>query len=183
MFGSSRRSAGKERPCHTCSTSEGQVNTMDWKHTTACAPPLAPATWTEPARNSQCSTMATVSCGVDDRSGWRYVLCRSDPRSHSAIRQRPGSRFFRGTGPSRRGTQRGRQAAPTEIPVTGDYFRAQPVRRGLSQPAKPARESPVQIRLASPTRNVGDRVRDSPDSLAALVQSVRTAQSRGDAAS
>ena len=46
--------------------------------------------------------------------------------------------------------QRGRQTVPTSISV----------RRGLSQPAKPARTSPVQIRLASPTKNCGDSMHD-----------------------
>ena len=42
-----------------------------------------------------------------------------------------------------------------------DYLRALGRTRGLSQPAKPARESPVQNRLASLARNCGDRVHDS----------------------
>ena len=37
---------------------------------------------------------------------------------------------------------------PPRFLLQGDYLRAQPVRRGLSQPAEPARESSVQIRLA-----------------------------------
>ena len=89
-------------------------------------------------------------------------------QSHSAVRQRTGSGF--------------RQTVPTEILVTGEYLRAQPVRRGLSQPAKPAGEPSVQIRLALPARNCRNRVRDPPDSRTrcfSSVQRVRTAQSRG----
>ena len=81
----------------------------------------------------------------------------------------------------RGGIQRGRQTFPTEIRLAGDYLRAQPVRRGLSQPAKLAGGSSVQIRLASLARNFGDRMHDPPDSRACCfssVQSVRTAQSR-----
>ena len=46
-----------------------------------------------------------------------------------------------GTDPPRRGIQRGRQTVLTEILAAGEYLRAQPVRRGLSQPAKLSRES------------------------------------------
>ena len=102
-------------------------------------------------------------------------------QSHSAVRQCTGSRVSRDTDPPRRGIQRGRQTVPTEIPVTGDYLSAQAVRRGLSQSAKPARESPVPIRLASLAWNCGDRVHDPPGSRArcfSSVQGVRTAQSR-----
>ena len=102
-------------------------------------------------------------------------------QSHSAVRQCTGSRVCRDTDPPRRGIQRGRQTVPTEIPVTGDYLSAQAVRRGLSQSAKPARESPVPIRLASLAWNCGDRVHDPPGSRApcfSSVQGVRTAQSR-----
>ena len=51
------------------------------------------------------------------------------PRSRSVVRQRPGFRLLRGTRPQRRGIQRGRQTVQTEILVTGDYLRAQPVRK------------------------------------------------------
>ena len=84
--------------------------------------------------------------------------------------------------PRHRGIQRGRQTVPTEIDVTGDDLPAPPVRRGLSQPAKPARESSVQIRLASLAKNCGDRMHDPPGSRARCLSSVhcvRTAQCRG----
>ena len=50
---------------------------------------------------------------------------------------------------------------------------------GLLQSAKPARESPVQIRLASLERNCGDRMHDPPSSRArclSSVQHMRTSQ-------
>ena len=100
----------------------------------------------------------------------------------ASVRQRTGFRLFRSTHSPRRGSQRGKQTVLTEILVARDYLRAQPVRRRLSQPATPAGESSVRIRLAPPTRNLGDRVHDSPGSRArcfSSVQCVRTAQSRG----
>ena len=99
----------------------------------------------------------------------------------SSVRQRTGSWISRGTRPPRRGIHRGKQTVPAAIPVTGDYFRAQPVRGGLSQPAKLTREFPVLVRLASLARNCGDRLHDPPGSRArclSSVQCVRTAQCR-----
>ena len=54
------------------------------------------------------------------------------------------------------------QTVLTAISHAGVYLRAQPERRGLSQLAKPARESSVQIRLASLARGCGNRMRDPP---------------------
>ena len=76
-----------------------------------------------------------------------------------SVRQRTGSRFFRGTDPPRRGIQRGRQTVLAEILAAGDCLGAQPVRRGLSQLAKPAGESSVQIRLASLARGISETER------------------------
>ena len=56
-------------------------------------------------------------------------------------------------------------------------FRAQPVRRGLSHPAKPAGESSVQIGLASLARNFGDRMHDPPGSRARCFSSVQQQRS------
>ena len=75
-------------------------------------------------------------------------------QSHSAVRQCTVPRVSRDTAPPRRGIQRGRQSVSTEIPVTGDRLRAQPLRRCLSQPAKPVRESPVRIRLPLSTKSL-----------------------------
>ena len=53
---------------------------------------------------------------------------------------------------------------------------------GLLQSAKPARESPVQMRLASLARNCGDRVHDPPSSRASCLSTVQhmpTSQTRG----
>ena len=47
---------------------------------------------------------------------------------HFAVRQRTGSRISRGTHPPRRENQGRRQTVPTAISVTGDCFRAQPIR-------------------------------------------------------
>ena len=88
-----------------------------------------------------------------------------------------GSRFSGGTT-----IQRGRQTVPTKVFAAGDYLCAQPRRRTLSQPAKPAGESSVQIRLASLARNFRDRMRDPPDSRPRCLfslQCVPTAQSSG----
>ena len=81
----------------------------------------------------------------------------------------------------RQGSQRGRQTVSAKIFAAGDYFRAQPVRRGLSRLAKRAGESPVQIRLASLVRNFRDGMHDPTDSRACCspsVQCVRTVQIR-----
>ena len=71
---------------------------------------------------------------------------------------------------------------PSEVFVTGGYLRAQPIRRGLAQPAKRAGESPVEVRLALLARNFEDSMHDSPGSRACCFSSVlcvRTAQSTG----
>ena len=76
----------------------------------------------------------------------------------------------------------GRQTVLAEILVAGNYPHAQPVRRGLSQLARPTGEPSVQIRVASPARNFGDRMHDPPDSRARCFSSVQcapTAQSGG----
>ena len=99
-----------------------------------------------------------------------------------AVRERTRSRISPGTHLTRRGIQRGRKTVPTEISAAGDDLRAQPVRRGLSQPAKPSRESSVQTRLASLARGCRKRMRDPADSRVrclSSVQRVRTSQFRG----
>ena len=88
-----------------------------------------------------------------------------------------GSRLSGGTDPSGRGIQRGRQAVLAEIPVAGEYLRAQFKRRVQSQPARLAAEPSVQIGLASLTKELGDTVLDPTTSRARCypsVQCVRT---------
>ena len=66
------------------------------------------------------------------------------------------------------------------------YLRAQVEQRVQSQQARLAAESSVQIRLASPTRNLGDGALDPTDSRARCylsVQYVRTVQPVGGSAS
>ena len=99
-----------------------------------------------------------------------------------AVRKRTKSRISRGTHPPRRGIQRRRQTVPTAISATGDFLRAQPVTRGVfPQPAKPSRESTVQIRLASLAWGCRNRMRDPPNSRVRCLSSaqrVRTSQIR-----
>ena len=64
-------------------------------------------------------------------------------QSHSAVRQCTGLGSPEALIP-RDEESSWEETVPTKIPVAGDFLRAQPVRRGISQPAKPAWESPVQ---------------------------------------
>ena len=97
-------------------------------------------------------------------------------QSHSAVRQRTGSRFSRGADPQdEESSEEDRPFLPRFL-LQEIYLLAQLV------PAKPAGESSGQIRLASLARNFGDRVHDPPDSRArcfSSMQCVRTAQSPG----
>ena len=98
-----------------------------------------------------------------------------------AVRQRQASRISRGTDTPQRGIQRRRQTVPTATSATKDYLRAQPIRGGLSQPAKPSRESSVQIRLALLARDCRNIMRNPFDTRTrclSSVQRVRTSQIR-----
>ena len=87
------------------------------------------------------------------------------PQSHSAVRQRTGSRLSRGTDP------------PREDRPFQPRFSLQEI--VLAQTGQACRDSPVQIRLASLARNFGERMNDPHGSRArcfSQVQCVRTAQ-------
>ena len=104
------------------------------------------------------------------------ALCRLEP----SVTPQYDSELYLGSPEA--SIPREEESSEGEIPVTGDYLRAQLVQRGLSQTAKPARESLVQIRLASHATDCGDRVHDLPGSRArclSSVQCVRTSQSSG----
>ena len=81
-------------------------------------------------------------------------------QSHSTVRKRTGSQSSRGTDSleDEEFSEEDRPVA-TKVFATGDYLRA--LRRALSQPAKPAGESSVQIRLASLARNFRGRMHES----------------------
>ena len=96
-------------------------------------------------------------------------------QSHSLVRQPTEPQFSRGTNPllSRRGIERRRQTVLTAISSTEDHLRAQSV------PTKLARESLVQIRLASLARNCGDECMILPVRELTAFPHVRTSESRG----
>ena len=104
------------------------------------------------------------------------------PQSHSAVRQRTGSRLSRGTDPQRRRIQRGRQTVPTEILFTGDHLRAQPVRRGSFTTDQACRGISCADQTPVACEEFRRQTADSPGSRArclSSVQCVRTAQSTG----
>ena len=127
--------------------------------------------------NPNAVNLRTIVMPWKNKRSWTAdASCRLDSSLTAQYDSELGLGPPEATDPPRRGIQRGRQTNPTKIFATGEYLCAQPIRRALSQPAKPAGIFLCRLEWLR-LRGISERKHDPPDSRPCCFHSLQCAPS------